>query len=92
MDCTLWDGWIFTKFLGLDQPAVVERSKTLSFFGLLGGTPAPDEMDIPDPFEDAVEDDEGVAFVTFEELVGMREAAPVVIVEAVAVVCNAPDD
>ena len=59
----------------------------MSFFGLLGGPPPSDEIDIPDPFEDA-EDDEGVAFVTsFEELVGMREAAPVV--EAVD---NAPDD
>ena len=63
----------------------MERSKTFGFFGLLGAPP-PDEIDIPDPFEDA-EDDEGVAFVTFEELVGMREAAPVV--EAVD---NAPDD
>ena len=59
----------------------------MGFFGLLGAPPPPpDEIDIPDPFEDA-EDDEGVAFVTFEELVGMREAAPVE-----AAVDNAPDD
>ena len=63
--------------------AVVDKSKTLGFFGLLGVVPVPDERDIPDPLED--EDEEGVAFVTFEELVGMRLA------EAVEA-ANAPDD
>ena len=59
----------------------MDKSKTLGFLGLLGVVP--DERDIPDPLED--EDEEGVAFVTFEELVGMR------LVEAVEA-ANAPED
>ena len=53
--------------------------------GLLG-VPFPEDNETPEPLED--DDEDGVAFVTFKELVGMRLVAE----EAVEAEFNAPGD
>ena len=70
----------------LGAAAEVDKSKTFSFLGLLG-VPFPEDNETPEPLED--DDEDGVAFVTFKELVGMRLVAEAE--EAVAEF-NAPGD
>ena len=68
--------------------AEVDKSKTFSFLGLLG-VPFPEDNETPEPLED--DDEDGVAFVTFKELVGMRLVAEAT-EEAVEAEFNAPGD
>ena len=68
--------------------AEVDKSKTFSFLGLLG-VPFPEDNETPEPLED--DDEDGVAFVTFKELVGMRLVAEAS-EEAVEAEFNAPGD
>ena len=66
----------------------VDKSKTFSFLGLLGVPfPFPEDKETPEPLED--DDEDGVAFVTFKELVGMRLVAEA---EEAADEFNAPGD